>query len=174
MPALWRILSAACLVLAAAGLWWLAYGRGRALAADMPYQRALSVLSRAEALAMRRDIRVTAPTRACAGYYGWRRMLPPERAAALPGLARDIQAEALAIRREAAAVVMEAGHSPWWRRMELTQVVGMIEEASSPDFVVRYGYAGGRSDTVLRVPVLSIYLDGRDNDVGKGASGDGT
>lgn len=156
-------LAVACYVaLLAVAVWWLLYGRKAMLEQDPTYARALRLLDRAEALLDKRRIRVTAPTRACRRFYGWDEMLSQEQAAGLQDRARGVQAESLAIRRELAEVVMQAGHSVPWRRCEVMHLVHMIEDASGPDFLIDYGYEGQTDRRPFRVPVMSVYMDGRD------------
>jgi len=158
-----RYIVVICYVLLAVGVVvWLLYGRRAVLERDPTYIRALRLLDRAEVLAGRRRIVVTAPTRACSAFYRWDEMLGPGQAAGLKDRARTIQAESLMIRRELAELVMQAGHLDPWRRSEAMHLVHMIEDASGPDFIVEYGYEGQAEKRLLRVPVISLYMDGAD------------
>lgn len=148
------------LALLAAALVWLTVGRKRMLAESDLYNDAMSLLDRCGALHERRILRVTAPTRACAGFYTWREMLPDDQAAELPERAARVQADSLSVRRELAEILMRAGQANFWLRYEVMRLVCRIEELSSPDFIVKYGYEGcGERDTI-RVPVMAVYLDG--------------
>lgn len=152
----------ACYVFAmAATAFWFLRGRRAVLERDPTYVRALRLLDRAEALSERRMIEVTAPTRACRGFYSWDKMLPPGQVEGLRDRARAIQAESTLIRREMAEVVMQAGHLDPWRRSEAMHVVHMAEDASGPDFIVDYGYEGQACRKSFRVPVMSVYVNGR-------------
>lgn len=147
------------ILLAGGAVVWLTVGRKVILDRNPVYRRALSVLDRCLDSRDRRVLRVTAPTRAYAGLCDWRGLLSPKQAAALPEMAVRIQSESLAAKRDVAAIVMEAGNSNIWFRSELMQIVSLIEEVSSPDFIVECGYEGGSEVRTIHVPVLSIYLD---------------
>lgn len=139
--------------------WWLVAGRKAMLARSDLYRSTLVLLDKCGALSERRELHVTAPTRACAGFYTWREMLSPEQAARLPEMAARVQADSLAVRRELAEILMRAGQANPWLRAEVMHLVRLIEESSSPDFIVKYGYKGQGIKDTIRVPVMAVYLD---------------
>lgn len=147
-------------VLAVAGVAaWFIWVRPAVLMHDPAYSRAVWLLDRCRGMEDMRTVSMRGPSGFVPGPTTWKERMPAGHVETVMAQADRLRDETLSIRRELAEIIMQAGHAGLWRRYEIMRVVGLIESASSPDFLIDYQYRDQKGGRRIRIPAAAVYLD---------------